>query len=405
MKRRTDCRLCHKTNLTEIFKLEPSALANQFVSTPVKQETYPLDLFRCDDCGHFQLLDVVDPEIMFSNYCYVSGTSQLMRQHFRNYACSIVNGYNLAPDSVVVDIGSNDATLLKWFRALGMTPVGIDPATNLAVKATAEGIPTYNDFFNERAADEILEKYGKVSVVTANNIFAHADNLDEIVIGVKKLLKSGGVFVFECSYFYDVVRCGDFSQMYHEHTSYHTIDPLVSFFQRHGMTLYRTEYLDIHGGSIRCYVGNGDQYTVRLPDNKNHYEQPSDGSFLPDIAKFANNVNDIKTSLKNRLLQLKAEGKSIAAVAASAKSTTFLHHCGIGTDLLDFIADDAAEKQGQLTPGKHIPVLPFSAIYEKRPDYLLILSFNFVESIIAKHKDWKGVWIVPLPEYREINAK
>lgn len=410
--RRSDCRLCHSTNLKLVLQLEPSALANAFVSDlTIEQDKFPLDLFNCLDCGHYQLLDVVDPSILFKHYLYVSGTSKLMRRHFRNYACSVVSEFDLDDDDLLVEIGSNDGTSLKWFKTLGIKVLGIDPAENLAVKATQEGITTIPSFFNRKVANQIINEYGKASVVVANNVFAHADDLDEIVLGVKELLKENGVFIFEVSYFKDVILSGDFSQIYHEHTSYHTVLPLYSFFKKHDMQLYKIERVDSHGGSIRCFVSNKfDNNVLSSSHNDASFFIEQESKFglysinepWSGVNKFIENIEKNKEDLNKLLIELKQSGKKISGVAASAKSTTFLHHYNIGTELLDYICDDAPEKIGLFSPGKHIPIVPFSKIYEDNPDYLLILSFNFVDSIITRHPNFKGKWIVPLPELKII---
>lgn len=407
--RRSDCRLCHSRDFNLILQLNPSALANAFVKDPsIKQEEFPLDLFQCKSCGHYQLLDVVDPNVMFKDYCYVSGTSKVMRQHFRNYACSIVSEYDLEEDDLVCDIGSNDGTLLKYFKCFGMNVIGVDPAENLVQNATAQGVTTITAFFDRKVAQEIKEKYGLAKVITCNNCFAHSDNLDEIVLGVKELLSEDGIFIFEVSYFKNVIENIGFDQIYHEHLSYHSILPLHLFFTQHGMTIFDIERVNVHGGSIRCFVKNKDyrlfkngecwlDETLYFSEQEEKYGLYTTDSEYSSINKFTRKIEQNKQELKDKLNTLKQSGARIAAVAASAKSTTFLHHYEIGTDLIDYICDDAPEKQGLFTPGKHIPVVPFSKIYEDNPDYLLILSFNFVYSIVNKHKDFKGRWIIPSP--------
>jgi hypothetical protein len=411
MIRRNNCRLCSSTEIKLIYSLGSSALANDFVSDPnIAQNTYPLDLYQCSDCGHFQLLDIVDPEILFRNYCYVSGTSKLMRQHFRNLACSIVSEFDLDKD-LVVEIGSNDGTLLGWFKALGIPFLGVEPATNLANQCNERGLTTINAFFNTQTAKQILDYYDPPKIIIANNIFAHADDLSEIVNAVKLLMRKDGVFIFEVSYFADVIETGDFSQIYHEHCSFHSIKPLISFFLQHQMTMFRVERIPTHGGSIRVYVRNNDanQSWDDGSDLKFANQETLDG--LYDLKKpssifhtFTKRIEQVGVDLKSHLTKLKQEGKTIAAAGASAKSTTLLHHYDIGIETLDFIADDAPEKQGFFSPGKKIPILPFNAIYDKKPDYLLILSYNFTDFLIQKHNKYEGTWIIPFPEYKEVKG-
>lgn len=410
--RRSDCRLCHSSNLELVLQLKPSALANEFVKQPVEQAKFPLDLFQCLDCEHYQLLDIVNPEILFKNYLYVSGTSQLMRDHFNDYAKEMVQRYLLTENDLVIDIGSNDSTLLKSFKNLGIKVVGVEPATNLASKSNQDGIKTYNNFFNQKTAEEIIINEGKASLITCNNCFAHTDDLDEIILGAKKLLKYGGRFVFEVSYFADVIKNYTFDQLYHEHLDFHHVAPLHKFLTKHNLALEKVKYLNIHGGSIRCYVKNIEKYIERkgqpkIPKDVSSIIQSEIDLGLHDrkvawsqVPTFLQKIEENKNILKEKLLELKSQGARIGAVAASAKSTTFLHHYELNKNIIEFICDDAPEKVGLLSSGLHIPIVPFSRENINKVDYLLILSFNFTESIIKNHPEFLGKWICPLPEFK-----
>ncbi len=254
-RRRDTCRLCSARDLEHVMSLTPTPPANAFVpadrlDTP--QPVFPLDLFFCRACAHVQLLDIVDPEYLFAHYVYVSGTSRVFVEHFRRYAEAMIRDYMPASPAVVVDIGSNDGTLLRHFAGQGYTVCGVDPARDIAEQATASGIPTLAAFFTPGVAAGLRDRYGPAALVTANNVFAHADDLDAIVEGVKALLAPRGVFVFEVSYLADVVEETLFDTIYHEHLAYHTVVPLVGFLGRHGLELIRVERVETHGGSIRC---------------------------------------------------------------------------------------------------------------------------------------------------------
>lgn len=402
MKKRDNCRLCHSKDLSLVLSLAKSALANAFVKQQTKQDLYPLDLFKCNNCKHFQLLDIVDPEVLFKNYIYVSGTSSLMRQHFRDYACKTVLTFNLQENDFICDIGSNDGTLLKYFKALGMRVLGIDPAENVAKKATENGIPTISDFFNAKLANDIVKNHGKAKIITSNNCFAHVDNLDEIVLGVKELLEKDGVFIFEVSYFLEVLKSSGFDQIYHEHVSFHTLYPLIQFFKRFDLKIVDVLFPDVHGGSLRVFVKHKESMS-----NNNLFSNYQDKICNDEIIEieemfgnFVSNIENQKKLLKQKLIDLKNKGYKISGFGASAKSTTFLHHFDIGKDLLDCIYDDAIEKQGLFSPGKNIPIKPFK---ENDSDYILILSFNFVDHIIKNNK-FDGIWLVPLPSLKEIKG-
>ena len=231
--RRENCRLCGGLDLTLVLELTPTPPANAFVGDVLKsnlQACFPLDVFFCDTCNHVQLLDVVDPAVLFENYVYVSGTSPSFVQHFDDYASALINRFLPAAGALVVDIGSNDGTLLSAFQKRGLCGLGIDPAHVIAAEASNAGIETVADFFSLSLAGKIAADRGAAAIVTANNVFAHADDLTEIVQGVQTLLAPDGVFSFEVSYLGDVIKNTLFDTIYHEHLAYHSVKPLKAFF-------------------------------------------------------------------------------------------------------------------------------------------------------------------------------
>ena len=231
--RRETCRLCGSRDVTLVFGLEPTPPANAFVSESEldrEQERFPLDVFFCESCGHVQLLDVVDPRVLFENYVYVSGTSPVFVKHFEDYAADVVARFAPPQDKLVLDIGSNDGTLLSFFKAAGYPVLGVDPAKDIAASATAKGIETKADFFSPAFAQAVRAERGPAAVITANNVFAHIDDLGGVADGVRTLLADDGVFVFEVSYLVDVFEKTLFDTIYHEHLAYHSVRPLIPFF-------------------------------------------------------------------------------------------------------------------------------------------------------------------------------
>src|SRR5579885_3089070 len=393
-----NCRLC-KGKLSEPkLNLGKTPLANEFVKEPVEQDLFPLEVCVCEECGHYQLNEQVDPERMFRNYYYVAGTSPVNVEHFREYAQSMITKFDLKPGSKILDIASNDGVLLKHFKELGMSILGIDPAKNLADEANKNGIPTISEFFTEQYADVILERYGQFDLITANNVFAHCQDLIDFTKGVRKLLKPDGVFSFEVSYFSDVVDKNLFDTIYAEHTSYHTVRPLMRFFGQHCLEIFDIQSIQNHGGSIRVFV--------RLPQ-RHTLEEPVWFNFLwkedkieKKVSLLQEKIKKLSINLNNILQEFKSQGKSIAVYGVPAKATTLLYALNIDEKLIDFAVDDAVLKQGTYTPGKYIPVLHPYAIYEKKPDILLVLAWNFAESIMKNHSSFKGQWIIPLPELK-----
>jgi len=408
--RRATCRLCHSRNLELVLSLTPTPPANAFITAAdlgKEEERFPLDIFFCKDCAHVQLLDVVDPSILFKNYVYVSGTSPVFVNHFKKYAADMIQKFKLGKDAFVVEIGSNDGTLLRFFKDAGLKVLGIDPAQAIAAEATGKGIQTIPAFFTSKLAETIKTQHGQADLIVANNVFAHADDLHDIVKGIRTLLKPGGVFVFEVSYLVDVYEKTLFDTIYHEHLCYHSVKPLRAFFKANGMELIATQSMDTHGGSLRAMA--------QLAGGP-HPVEPSVAEFIKreetlgldkavTLKGFSAKINKLRDDLNALLKKLKGEGKRIAAFGAPAKATTLMLHFGIGPEFVDFIVDDSPLKQGLYSPGFHIPVVPSSEIDKQKPDYLVILAWNFADPIIAKQAQFRqngGHFIIPVPSVRTV---
>jgi SAM-dependent methyltransferase len=365
-------------DLTSVLSLTPTPPANAFVSEAAldkPQDVFPLDLFFCEKCSHLQLLDVVDPSVLFADYVYVSGTSPVFVAHFNDYADSVIKRFQPNTGDFVLDIGSNDGTLLGFFKNAGMTVLGVDPARDIAVQANKNGVETITDFFTPSLAKKILAEKGYAQIITANNVFAHADDLAGIAQGTRELLAPSGVFVFEVSYFLDVYEQTLFDTIYHEHLAYHTVRGIV----QHA------------GGPHRV----GASVAQRLSEEKSLKLDNSE-----TLQQFAVKIDTIKQELTALLDDFKGQGKSIAGFGAPAKATTLMYHFGLGADVVDFVVDDSPLKQGLYTPGQHIPVVPSSVLYDRMPDYALILAWNFAEPIMNNHEKFQqagGKFIVPLP--------
>ena len=403
--RRTTCRLCGGQHLSEVLSLEPTPPANAFVSAEqlsAPQPTFPLDVFFCENCHHVQLLDVVDPAVLFENYVYVSGTSPLFVKHFEDYAAFVIDTYAPSPESLVFDIGSNDGTLLQAFKRAGHKVLGVDPAKEIAAAATAAGIDTISGFFSHTMAETIRSDHGRAAVITANNVFAHIDDLGGVLDGVRSLLDDDGVFVFEVSYLVDVFEHTLFDTIYHEHLAYHTVAPLVTFMAAHGMELIGATRVSSHGGSLRgvAQKAGGGKTVSRSVAELIDLEHKMGLDKAETYRDFGVRIDVLKAELSTLLREKKAEGRTIAAFGAPAKATTLMYHFDIGADLIDFIVDDSPLKQGLYSPGMHIPVVPSSMIDERKPDDIVILAWNFAGPIMEKNKAFTesgGQFIVPLP--------
>ena len=407
--RRDSCRLCGGHDLELVLQLAPTPIADDYVSmdrVDEVQKTYPLDLYLCLSCGHVQLAHVVDPEALYGEYIYLTLTSPGLVEHFRRYADALMRCVNLSQGAFVVDIGSNDGTLLRFFQEREMRVLGIDPAREIARRATESGIETLPSYFTSGLARRIRQERGPAALVTANNVFAHADALASMADGVRELLASGGVFVFEVSYLVDIVQKLLFDTIYHEHLCYHSVKPLDSFFPRHGMQLIDVQRIPSKGGSLHGTVQlAGGPRPVSPSVAELIALEASLGLDRPAPFKaLATQLDSIKTRLLSLLNGLKAEGKTIAGYGASATVTTLIYHFDLG-DMVTFLVDDNPRKHNTFSPGHYIPVLPSDAIYERDADYVLILAWRYAEPIMKKHQaflDEGGHFIVPMPSVEVI---
>ena len=409
-KQRDNCRLCESKNLKLCFNFKPTPPANAFVNKQEiseRQINFPLDIYFCEDCFHVQLLDIVDPSILFENYVYVSGTSPVFIKHFKEYSNYILEKFPQNKNSLVLDIGSNDGTLLHFFKEKNLKILGIDPAKEICKKANTDGIKTLNNFFSYEFSKHIKQNYGKIEVITANNVFAHVDELKDFIQGIKNLLSRDGIFDFEVSYLVDVIQKLLFDTIYHEHLSYHSVISLISFFNDNDMELIEAIQVDTHGGSLRgiAKLKNGKYKVGKSVEKCVKLETELGLNKLETFKKFFERLNIRKNELQELFKKLKTDNKTIAGFGAPAKATTFMYQFGIDQNVIDFIIDDSPLKQGLFSPGMHIPIYSSEKLYSEKPDYVVILAWNFAQSIMNKHEKYKkigGHFIVPLPEL-EIN--
>lgn len=401
-----NCRFCKNSHFKKVFSFGPTPLANAFLKKSElnkKENFYPLDVYFCLSCHLLQLRDIVSPEILFKDYVYVSSTSSVFVRHFQDFARDITQRFRLNKESLVIDIGSNDGILLIPFKKFGTRVLGIEPAKNIAKIANKQGIKTLPHFFNTDLAKSVLKKYGSVSIITATNVFAHINDLDELVNGVKQLLHQEGVFIIEVPYLVDFLYKNLFDTVYHEHLSYIAISPLNIYFNRMGMKIFDVQRIDSHGGSIRVFIAKKES-TFEITSSVSKLvisEKTLNLDHIKIYIEFAKKIEKNKIKLLKLLNQLKRQNKKIIGYGAPAKGNTLLNYFQIDHKILDYIADDSEYKQGLYTPGTHIPVLSPKKISQQEPDYILILAWNFAESIIKKYRQFYqrgGKFIIPVPE-------
>lgn len=403
--RKTICRLCGSGRLEMVFPLAPTPPANAFRSADqlrAPQPTYPLELMHCGACSHLQLGHVVDPVSLFSNYVYVSGTSPSFVAHFDAYANTAWKIANGAVNDLVVDIGSNDGTLLKSFRKLDAKIQGVDPAKRIAEEASQSGIPTIADFFNYEIAAQIIQENGAAKIITANNVCAHIDDLRSVIDAVVHLLRADGLFVFEVSYLLDVLENTLFDTIYHEHLDYHAVTPLVAFLEGAGLTLFHAEKVPSHGGSIRLFAAPlaAKRKPTKALKDLMAVETSLDISNPALYRKFADQITQAGVKLLETIRESQAKGRTLAGYGAPAKATTLMYQFGLTQNDLAYIVDDSSWKQGLYSPGLNIPIVSSDHLADHPVDDLIILAWNFSKPIIDNNRKFLTDgrrFIVPLP--------
>jgi SAM-dependent methyltransferase len=401
--------MCDGSDLVKVLGLTPTPPGNRFLKRSEIDQSeprYPLDLYFCTGCHHVQLGHVVDPKILYQNdYTYVSGTSAHFVGHLEAYADDMVRKFDLKEGALVSDIGSNDGTCLRFFKRHGMRVVGVDPATQIAEAASKAGIETIGKFFSLQLAKELRRTHGPAAFITSHNACAHIDDLDDVVRGVCHWLEDDGIFVLEVGYFVDVYTNLWFDTIYHEHLDFHTVEPFGKLFSRTGMQLISVERVSPQGGSIRVVAQkSGGKLGVDSSVQDLIALERGLGLNSPSaFESFAQRIGSVGTRLRELLRSLKVDGKSIAAYGAPTKATTLMSQFGVGGESIDFIVDDNPLKQGLYSPLSHIPVLPTNEIYHRRPDFVLVLAWNFAEPIMKIHRAYAeqgGRFILPMPEPR-----
>jgi len=416
---RTDCSLCLGRRLGEVLRLPATPIANEFVSkeeTNKPQDLYPLNLVQCQKCGHVQIGTLIDGKRLFGNYVYASSTSPVTVAHLRRQAESLWRWYEnhlglvLDKQSFVVEIGSNDGTFLKQLKELtGVGVLGVDPASQIAEAALEAGIYTRVSFFGVPAAEEIIGEIGRADMVVANNVFAHVDDVREMLEGVQVLLHDGGVLAFEVSYLGDMGDAPVFDTIYHEHKSYHHLRPLMLVLDELGLPIIDVERLpwQLGRGSLRVICQKTrERRSIDSPVVRAFLLQETTEWQVGSPYFFAKLDTDILLAgqrFSEWLKVLGNNGQKIFAYGAPAKMTTLMYAWNIEPHLIDFVVEDSKWKQGLHTPGSHLPIYG-PEMLEERPGTCIIFAWNFAQSIIERNKGFRGHWLVPLPRVGEWRA-
>jgi len=400
---KTECRSCSNIHMKKVVSLGKSPMANNLLdSKDESYETFPLEMDWCPECYNAQLNYVVPANKMFDNYLYVSSTSVTFRKHFEDAAVKYIDKFNLNENSFVLDIGSNDGIALKPLQDKGIKVMGVEPASNVAQIAIDNGIPTINGYFTSKT----LAGYAQTpDLVTASNVFAHADDLQGITKNVFNVLKQDGTFIVEVQYLLDTIKDLTFDNIYHEHVNYWSVTSIVRFFDKLGVKVYDVEHVDTHGGSIRVYVGN--HHRVMCTANVDDFlvnEEEFGITEYSTYVDFAERVKTCKTNVIKNIKRLKDEGNTLVGYASPAKATTALNYYGITDNDISFIVEDNILKHNKIVPGTNIPIKSKTEIKGSNIK-VIILAWNFAEEIKKYNKDLidNGIEFINIKDLQDEN--
>ncbi len=399
------CQVCGAKDLQHVVDMGFSPPCDSLLTRDQLREpevSFPLNTFRCRECGLVQIDHVVDPRHLFHReYPYRSGITETLKKNLHGTSARVAQNIGVAPGSLVVDIGSNDGTVLQGFKNVGMRVLGVEP-TNIANIAIADGIPTINEFFSADVAKRIRAEHGPAKVVTAANVFAHINRLSELLRGVHELLDDGGVFVSESHYMVDIIETLQYDSIYHEHLKFYLLKPLQRLFADHGFELEDAERIPNYGGSIRAYARKGKSAKISPAVTELMALETRLGCY-EDAAydTFRERTEASRRALRSLIVKLNDDGKRVVGIGCPGRAVTLLAYCGLTPDLLPYIAEQSTSlKLGLYTPGTHIPVVDEARMFEEQPEYGLMLSWHYAAPII-KNLRARGLTskiIVPLPD-------
>lgn len=406
---RNTCRLCDSPNVELVVELEPIPLSEAYSTDREKARSaprFPVDVYMCADCGHVQQLDVIDSEALWDSYTYYSGEAKGMPEHFAQMADRFLAQANPPAGSLVFDIGSNDGSLLKPFKEKGYRILGIDPAKGVVQRANDDGIPTICDFMSVDVARKVRAEHGPANIITAFNVFAHADNLGEMVDSIRELLADDGLFFFEAQYLMDIVDGVLIATIFHEHMSHHSVKPLVSFLDRHGLELIAAERAPIQHGSLigTVQLKGGSRSVGPSVQALMDLEAERELGELSTFHAFNERVKGLRAKTAQLVGEWKAADKTIAGYGAARSGPTLIAQMGL-KGKIDYIVDDHPQKVGKYETGDGIEVLPTATLLERQPDYVVILAWVHSRKIIENNQEYLdrgGHFVVLCPETRVV---
>lgn len=404
---RKTCRGCFSDDIHLFLNLGKMPLAGGFLTRDdfAREPKFPLKLYFCRNCGLVQVLDVVNSDLLFKQYNYVSSVISSLADHFKKYAAFLKRNYLTKKPAKILEFGSNDGVLLQYFKnEKNIESYGIDPSKNVSQLAIDKGFKIWVDYFNQNSAQKIIKEVGKFDVVTGSNVFAHMDDIHEIIEAAKTVLKPSGVMIVEVHYLMDLLNDFQYDTVYHEHMSYYSVSSLGNILALHGLKIIDAQRIPTHGGSIRV-VSTFLESRKKVKPSVDELVQSEKKITLSHLKKFEQKVAKHRSKLINLLKKLKKDKKVIAGYGAAGRATILLNYCGIGPDILDYMVDVSPLRAGKFMPGVHVPIIKPEPARSQPPDYFLVTAWNYIDSILAQETDLvdKGVkFIVPFPKIKII---
>jgi SAM-dependent methyltransferase len=383
------CRICKSPDHSLLLDYGRVALADAFLSSPqefASEQTYPLTLVFCNACAHVQIKEIIDPEVLFSQYVWETGIPASIKEYCRTFADQVLGKAGLRAGEHIVEIASNDGTMLAEFKARGFNVLGVDPAKNIAEKAVARGLPTIADFFCERVARSVLKSSGRASLIVARNVLAHVADLHGLVGGIRLLLEPTGTAVIEVPHLLTTYRELQYDQVFHEHLGYHSLDSVCRLFKMHDLQVFEVDSTWIHGGSIRAYVKHAAESPPPSDGVRAVLEQEEEILTHAAWQSFAQRVREQKRLLRAELAGLVANGNVVVGYGASGKGQSMIQFCELDSSLVSCIGDKSALKDGKLCPGSHIPVVTPDKMRGVKPNVVVLFAWNFANEILEQER-------------------
>ena len=399
------CQICSSTNLVKVMSLGDQPLANSLIKDldeENKLKKYPINIVRCDDCTLLQIDYIVDQNKVYHlDYPYLPGITKTVDDEQKELCDFLLKKINLKKNDLVVDIGSNDGSLLKHFKSNGLNTIGVEP-TNIAKIANANGISSIQSFFNKNTAEKIIKKNGKAKLITSTNVFAHMSTLGDVMEGIVMLLDNDGYYAFENHYIMEILEKVQYDTFYHEHLRTYSLISLIKLFEMYNLNLFHAQIVSRYGGSIRCIVSKN---KIEKTDNLKLLLNKENKYLIENCKntydKFIMDVKSSKKDLLNNIKNLKSKNFKIIAKSCPARAVVLLNYCGLNNDDLDYVAEQPTSlKLDYFIPGTKLKIVNDDELLKDNPDYILLLAWHLSKPIINKwkKKGLKSKFIIPLPK-------